>query len=268
MSRRNTIWAVIAILIIAVAAYAYSSNHTHTVSAATVTIDTSSLSTSSGNPNISGSAQNASQVQVQVESENIGAGSDGLVGDCIAQVSPQGTWSCTVTAVGHAKQLTAGKYAVSATGIDSSGGKSAAVKTMLTTTLTPSPKITTQTQVSTVASSSIKITHVSGRSITVAYSGLKEIEGGWVTPPTQLYVQNEGYGSPLIKLPLTGNSKGQVIFELPANAPVGKYSITPVGIPTSKDAPCPIGDCTTGYGTTGHVVFTSFELLAKGTVTY
>ncbi|MDB4992028.1 MAG: hypothetical protein JWL75_273 [Parcubacteria group bacterium] len=131
MNKKSLLLGVLLIVIVGAGVYWYSTTHPKVVSAATVNINKSSLTTSSTTPTISGTAQGATQVLVQIESENIGAGSDGVMGSCTAQVSSGGAWSCRVVLAGKASILKSGNYAVTAVGLDVNGNYTLPLKEVL-----------------------------------------------------------------------------------------------------------------------------------------
>ncbi len=104
----------------------------------------------------------------------------------------------------------------------------------------------------------ITITHISGRTITVRYSNLSTtVEGN--TSPKSLWIQNDNFSKPFLKVSLNGASSGTATFTISSNIPDGNYTITPVGLPTSPY----IGGIGPGWLDFG--VYTKFSIL-KGTI--
>ncbi len=128
-----------------------------------------------------------------------------------------------------------------------------------------------QTQATNAASNSqnneaptITITNISGRTITVQYSGLSTTAEG-PTLPSSLWIQNEGWSKPTLELSMDGATSGKITFTLPASAPDGNYGITPVGIPT-KPHVGGVGPGYMAYGKTNAIASASFFLSPNGSV--
>jgi len=124
----------------------------------------------------------------------------------------------------------------------------------------PTNAITSTSAAQSSLKTSVAITNVSGRTITVEYANLSETAEG-PTPPKLLSIQSDDFSKPLLQVDIEGGPNGTKSFTMPTGAPAGNYSITPIGIPT-KPYVGGVGPGWLGYG-----VLARFKLSASGSIT-